>query len=50
MKSVGLTPWVVADLDALIEEIIVDAYGEDEQIWACRQACEDDVAPSIRNS
>jgi len=29
--------------DALIEEIIVDAYGEDEQLWAFRQAFEDDV-------
>ena len=31
-------------LDALIEEIIVDAYGEGEQLWAFRQAFEDDVA------
>jgi hypothetical protein len=30
-------------LDALIEEIIVDAYGEDEQLWAFRQALEDAV-------
>ncbi len=28
-------------LDALIEEIIVDAYGEDEQLGAFRQALED---------
>jgi hypothetical protein len=32
-----------SDLDALIEAIIVDAYGEDEQLWAFRQAFEDDV-------
>ena len=28
----------------LIEEIIVDAYGDDEQLWAFRQAFEDHVA------
>lgn len=31
-------------LDELIEEITVDAYGDDEQLWAFRQAFEDDVA------
>ncbi len=31
-------------LDKLIEEITVDAYGDDEQLWAFRQAFEDDVA------
>jgi hypothetical protein len=31
-------------LDELIEEITVDAYGEDEQLWAFRQAFEDGVA------
>jgi hypothetical protein len=30
-------------LDALIDEIIVDAYGEDEQLGAFRQALEDAV-------
>lgn len=32
------------DLDAsdkMIEEIIVDAYGDDEKLWAFRQAFED---------
>jgi hypothetical protein len=33
-----------ADLDDLIEEITVDANGEDEQLWAFRQAFEDDLA------
>jgi hypothetical protein len=33
-----------AVLDALIDEITVDAYGEDEQLWAFRQAFEDNVA------
>ena len=33
-----------AALDALIEEITVDAYGEDEQLWAFRQAFEDSVS------
>jgi hypothetical protein len=32
-----------AALDALIEEITVDANGEDEQLWAFRQAFEDNV-------
>ena len=31
-------------LDKLIEEITVDAYGDDEQLWAFRQVFEDDVA------
>lgn len=26
------------DLDDLIEEITVDAYGDDEKLWAFRQA------------
>lgn len=29
------------DIDALIDEINVDAYGEDEQLWSFRQAFED---------
>ncbi len=32
-----------SELDELIEEIMVDAYGEDEQLWALRQAFEDNV-------
>jgi hypothetical protein len=32
------------ELDRLIDEIIVDAYGDDEQLWAFRQAFEDKVA------
>jgi hypothetical protein len=32
------------DLDALLEEILVDAYGDDEQLWALRQAIEDEVS------
>ena len=31
-------------LDELIEEITVDAYGDDEQMWAFRQAFEDEVS------
>jgi hypothetical protein len=31
-------------LDELIEEITIDAYGDDEQLWAFRQAFEDDVS------
>lgn len=32
-----------ADLDELIEEITLDAYGEDEKFWAFRQAFEDEA-------
>jgi hypothetical protein len=32
-----------ADVDQLIDEILVDAYGDDEQLWAFRQAFEDNV-------
>jgi hypothetical protein len=32
------------DLNRLLDEIIVDAYGDDEQLWAFRQAFEDHVA------
>ena len=31
------------ELDALIEEIIVNAYGDDEQSWAFRQVLEDEL-------
>jgi hypothetical protein len=31
-------------LDEMIAEITVDAYGDDEKLWAFRQAFEDDVA------
>lgn len=30
-------------MDAMIEEIIVDAYGDDEELWAFRQTFEDNV-------
>lgn len=33
-----------AGLDAVIEEITVDAYGDAEQLWAFRQAFEDNIA------
>lgn len=32
------------NLDELIDEITTDAYGEDEQLWAFRQALEDVIA------
>ena len=31
---------------SFIDEILVDAYGEDEQFWAFRQAFEDNVTVS----
>lgn len=39
-KALLLNP---AAVDALIDEITVDAYGEEEQRWAFRQAFEDNV-------
>ena len=30
-------------IDELIEQVIVDAYGEDEQLWSFRQVFEDDA-------
>ena len=32
------------ELEALIDEIIVNAYGDDEQLWAFRQVFEDELA------
>ena len=32
-----------AELEALLEEILTDAHGDDEQLWAFRQAFEDHV-------
>ena len=32
------------ELNDLIEQIVVDAYGDDEQLWAFRQVMEDDLA------
>jgi hypothetical protein len=34
----------LAALDELIEEIIVDAYGDDEQLWAFRQVLDDSIS------
>lgn len=36
----------LTELDALIYEVIVDANGEDEQLWAFRQAFEDALSLS----
>jgi hypothetical protein len=35
------------ELNELIEQIIVDAYGGDEQLWAFRQVIEDEVAVPV---
>ena len=35
--------YVPTGLDRLITEITVDAYGDNEQLWAFRQAFDDDV-------
>jgi len=32
---------VTDPIDALIDEVLVDAYGEDEQLWSFRQVFED---------
>ena len=36
------------DLDKMIAEITIDSYGDDEQLWAFRQAFEDDVSLASR--
>jgi hypothetical protein len=36
-------PRPAAALEPLLDEILTDAYGEDEQLWALRQAFEDNV-------
>jgi hypothetical protein len=41
MSRAGRDDKNLADLDELIEEITVDAYGDDEELWAFRQAFED---------
>ena len=43
MSRAGRDDKNLADLDELIEEITVDAYGDDEKLWAFRQAFEDNV-------
>jgi len=35
---------VVNEIDELIEQILVDAYGDDEQLWSFRQWFEDDAS------
>jgi hypothetical protein len=37
----------LAALDALIDEITVDAHGDDEQFWAFRQAFEDNIVVPV---
>ena len=36
-----------SELGGLIDEIIIDAYGDDEQLWAFREAFEENVAMPI---
>lgn len=43
MSRAGRDDKNLADLDELIEKITVDAYGDDETLWAFRQAFDDDV-------
>lgn len=43
MKTKGKRDNDLTDLDKLINEITVDAYGDDEELWAFRQVFEDDV-------
>jgi tetratricopeptide (TPR) repeat protein len=44
MKKTNSEVQDLADLDRLIEEITVDAYGDEEQLWAFLQVLEDEVA------
>lgn len=43
MKKVRNSVKDLRDLDQLIDEIITDAHGDDEQLWAFRQALQDNV-------
>lgn len=38
------------DIDKFVDSILVDAYGADEQLWAFRQAIEDEVALPVEGS
>lgn len=42
-KKKSLTGKSISDLDELIENIIVDAYNTDEQLWAFSQVIEDEI-------
>ena len=44
MNRAGRHDKDLADLDELIESITIDAYGDDEKLWAFRQAFEGEVA------
>jgi len=39
---------VADEIDALIAEIVVDAYGDDEQLWSFRQWFEDSATLPFR--
>jgi hypothetical protein len=43
MSTKGKRESELAALDKLINEITVDAYGDDEKLWAFGQAFEDDA-------
>ena len=43
MKQPHRDHQVLGALDALIAEITVDAYGDDEKLWAFRQTFEDHI-------
>jgi tetratricopeptide (TPR) repeat protein len=44
MKKMDRDGQDLVGLDQLIEEITIDAYGDDEKLWAFRQAFEDSVS------
>jgi len=44
MKNADDSGKDLAALDELIEEITVDAYGDDEQLWSFRQVMEDEIS------
>jgi len=44
MKKTDSYGQELAVLDEILEEIIVDAYGDDEKLWAFRQVIEDEVS------
>lgn len=45
-----MAKWSNAELDALVEQAIVDAYGEDEQLSAFHVMIEDNLAVPFRTT
>ena len=47
-NSASVSEELEAEARELMEEVLADAYGEDEQLWSFRQAFEDEVSYPVR--